>query len=222
MAEAEAIRVVLIDDHTLFRKGLAELLEHSGKIQVVGITGDPTEAHALLEHTAPDVVVLDLHIPLTNGIDLLTQLREEGFTMPVLILTVSDAEEDIANALRAGARGYLLKNMEPDEVVDAILRAARREIVVAPAMTAKLVNLLDARQAQESLLSQLTGREREILAYLAQGLSNKAIGRLLDISHDTVKFHVKHILSKLNLGSRVEAAIFAVEHKITSNRPFDS
>lgn len=207
-------RVILIDDHTLFRRGLAELLELSGKIKVVGITGDPADTQRLLLERKPDVIVLDLHIPPTDGIVFLTELRRQGLTTPVLILTVSDAQEDLAKALRAGARGYLLKNMEPDEVVDAICRAACGETVVAPAMTAKLVDLLDGRgNSKVTLLGLLTQREREILDYLTHGLSNKAIAKVLDISPDTVKFHVRHILSKLNLTSRVEAAVFAVEHR---------
>ena len=213
----EMVKVVLIDDHTLFRKGLAELLELSGKINVVGITGDAKDARRLLQDQQPDVIVLDLHIPPADGILLLTELRQEGLTTPVLMLTVSDAQEDLAQALRAGARGYLLKNMEPDEVVDAIHRAARGETVVAPAMTTKLVDLLDGRgNSKGALLGQLTQREREILDYLAHGLGNKAIARVLDISPDTVKFHVRHVLSKLNLTSRVEAAVFAVEHRRSS------
>jgi two-component system nitrate/nitrite response regulator NarL len=134
----------------------------------------------------------------------------------VLILTVSDAEEDLAAAMQAGAKGYLLKDMEPEDVVDAVQRAVRGETVVAPAMTLKLVNLLqggNAASTKADTLKLLTAREREILQQLSQGLSNKAIARVLDISHDTVKLHVKHILAKLNLTSRVEAAVFAVEQK---------
>lgn len=215
------LRVVLIDDHTLFRMGLAELLEHRGFIKVVGITGNAIEARQILSEQKPDVVIMDLNMPPTNGITLLTQLREEGFNVPTLMLTVSDAQEDLANALRAGARGYLLKDIEPDELVDAIQRAARGETVVAPAMTMKLVNLLQfgsQNNAPEDLLSLLTAREREILTHLAKGESNKTIARALDISHDTVKLHVRHILAKLNLSSRVEAAVFAVEHQFVASR----
>lgn len=216
----DAIRVVLFDDHTLFRMGLAELLERHGKVKVAAMSGKPSEAVALLDEHQPDVAVLDLNMPGTNGITLLTQLREAGYTLPILLLTVSDSQEDLAAALRAGARGYLLKNMEPNDVEDAILRAARGETVVAPEMTGKLVNLLDQKQGTpDSLLSQLTQREREILSYLSRGQSNKAIARALNISHDTVKLHVRHILAKLNLTSRVEAAVFAVEHKFATRSP---
>lgn len=216
---SEPVRVVLIDDHTLFRKGLAELLEHSGTVRVVGITGNPDEARQILREATPDVVIMDLNMPRRDGLSLLKDLRDAGIEIPTLFLTVSNAEEDLANALRAGARGYLLKDMEPDEVVDAVTRAARGETVVAPAMTSKLVNLLDRkRDTSESLLHQLTAREREILAHLAQGESNKAIARSLNISQDTVKLHVRHVLAKLNLSSRVEAAVFATERKLAGER----
>ncbi|GBL45881.1 nitrate/nitrite response regulator protein [Sulfuriferula multivorans] len=209
------IKVVLVDDHTLFRKGLAELLEHSGTISVAGITGDVEEARRMLREIHPDVVIMDLHMPAVDGITLLSQFHQEGLLFPTLILTVSDDQGDMANALRAGARGYLLKNMEPAEVVDAIQRAARGETVVAPTMTAKLVNLLDAKQGKkDSLIEQLTQREQQILGCLAKGESNKVIARNLGISHDTVKLHVHNIFSKLNLTSRVAAAVFAVEQRL--------
>lgn len=208
-------RIILVDDHTLFRKGLAELLEQSGEVEVTAFTGNPDEVPMLLSAHRPHVLILDMNMPGTDGITLMQQLRADGFSLPVLILTLSEAEDDLARALRAGANGYLLKSMEPDEVVDAILRAQRGETVVAPAMTAKLVRLFDQKgQNSTSLIDSLTPREAEILTHLSRGESNKAIARTLDISHDTVKLHVRHILAKLNLSSRVEAAIFAVEHRV--------
>jgi two-component system nitrate/nitrite response regulator NarL len=214
----QEIKVMLVDDHTLFRKGLAELLDGRDGILVAAATGNPAEAARLLEAAQPDVLVLDLNMPPHGGLALLRELQGRGWIKPTLVLTVSDAEDDLANAMRAGARGYLLKDMEPDDVIDALQRAVRGETVVAPAMTLKLVNLLQGggkSAARDNLLAQLTAREREILDHLAQGQSNKAIARALDISHDTVKLHVRHILSKLNLTSRVEAAVFAVEQKMT-------
>jgi two-component system nitrate/nitrite response regulator NarL len=210
------IRVMLVDDHTLFRKGLAELLHGRNDIEVVAATAGATEAARLMQETKPDVLLLDLNLPPHGGLALLRTLQDYGWGGPTLILTVSDSEDDLANALHAGARGYLLKDMEPEDVTDAILRAVRGETVVAPAMTMKLVDLLQpGRQSKtrENLLGQLTEREREILEHLAQGMSNKAIARALDISYDTVKLHVRHILSKLNFTSRVEAAVFAVEQR---------
>lgn len=209
-------RLILVDDHTLFRKGLAELLERDGAVKVVAMTGDPTQVKNLLDEHRPDALILDLNMPGEDGINLMQRLKSEGYVLPILILTVSEAQEDLARALRGGANGYLLKSMEPDEVVESVQRAVKGETVVAPTLTAKLVNLLDAKSSSaDSLLGSLTQREREILAHLAKGESNKAIARQLDISYDTVKLHVRHILAKLNLSSRVEAAVFAVEHRLS-------
>jgi two-component system nitrate/nitrite response regulator NarL len=213
---AEQLRVVLVDDHALCRNGLTDLLHHRGNITVAAALGEPDKVAAALREHKPDLVVLDLRMPSTDGLTLLRRLRAEGIDTPALILTMSDAEGDLAAALRAGVRGYLLKDMEPEEVIAAIERAARGELVVAPAMTLKLAQMLQAGAKgsdRKGLLDSLTERERQILDHLARGESNKAIARTLEISHDTVKLHVRHILSKLNLSSRVEAAVFAVESR---------
>jgi two-component system nitrate/nitrite response regulator NarL len=212
---SEPIKVVLIDDHGLCRRGLAELLEARAGIRVLGTTGKPDEAIDLVRETRPDLAIMDLRMP-TDGLTLLTRMRAEGIDTPVVVLTMSDSREDLARAFRAGVRGYLLKDMDPDEVIDAIRRTARGEVVVAPMMAAKLVDLLMPAQqgtTRADYLKQLTEREREILQHLSSGKSNKAIALALHISHDTVKLHVRHILSKLGLSSRVEAAVFAVEHR---------
>jgi two-component system nitrate/nitrite response regulator NarL len=212
---SDTIKVVLIDDHGLCRRGLAELLEARAGIKVLGTTGKPDEAVDLVRESRPDLAVMDLRMP-TDGLTLLTRMRAEGIDTPVVVLTMSDSREDLARAFRAGVRGYLLKDMDPDEVIDAIRRTARGEVVVAPMMAAKLVDLLMPAQrgtTRSDYLKQLTEREREILQHLSSGKSNKAIALALHISHDTVKLHVRHILSKLGLSSRVEAAVFAVEHR---------
>jgi two-component system nitrate/nitrite response regulator NarL len=214
---SDPFRVVLIDDHGLCRRGLAELLELRAGMNVVGTTGDPDQAVELLRRLAPDLAVMDLRMAPIDGLRVLQKLNDEAVGVPVVILTMSDSADDLAAALRLGARGYLLKDMEPDDVIDSINRAARGELVVAPVMAAKLSGLLQQgqqREQRQDALRQLTVREREILAHVARGLSNKAIARELGISHDTVKLHVRHILSKLNLASRVEAAVFAIEHRI--------
>jgi two-component system, NarL family, nitrate/nitrite response regulator NarL len=215
------LRVVLVDDHALCRNGLTDLLHHRGNIQVVAALGDPEQVAEVLREHNPDLLVLDLRMPTTDGLTLLRRLRAEGCTTPVLILTMSDSESDLAAALRAGARGYLLKDMEPEDVIAAIERAARGELTVAPAMTSKLARMLQLGgkgSDRKGLLDSLTERERQILDHLARGESNKAIARTLDISHDTVKLHVRHILSKLNLSSRVEAAVLAVEARASGER----
>ena len=211
---APPIRVALIDDHGLCRKGLAELLWHRAGIKVVGATGDPEEAQEILSKHQPDLAIMDLRMPEMPGLALMKKLREAGVQTPVVILTMCDSQEDLAGALRAGARGYLLKDMDPDDVVDSVRRAVKGELVVAPAMAGKLSQLLGAPKAPEKPASRaLTDREREILEHIAQGMSNKSIAKALDISHDTVKLHVRHILAKLNVSSRVEAAVYAVERK---------
>jgi two-component system nitrate/nitrite response regulator NarL len=211
------IRVALVDDHGLCRRGLTELLTNRYGIQVVGATDSPVELDVLLAQQKPDLVVMDLRMEPLNGLQLLEKIRKDGYDTPVVILTMSDAESDLAAALRAGVRGYLLKDMAPDDVVEGIRRVAGGEIVVAPSMTMKMIDILQKGHKKEDYqnsLKLLTDREREILQLLANGETNKAIARTLGISNDTVKQHVRHILNKLNLSSRVEAAVlYAVEQK---------
>jgi two-component system nitrate/nitrite response regulator NarL len=215
------IKIVLVDDHSLCRNGLTDLLQHRGGMVVAAATGDAGKVPGLLVEHRPDLVVLDLRMPETDGLTLLRSLRAAGIDTPALILTMSDAQDDLAAALRLGVKGYLLKDMEPEDVIAAIGRAARGELVVAPALTLKLAQMLQSGRTgveRLDLLASLTDRERQILEHLARGESNKTIARALDISHDTVKLHVRHILSKLNLSSRVEAAVFAVEARTSSAR----
>lgn len=212
-----AMRVVLVDDHALCRTGLADLLRQRAGMEVVAALGDTALVAPTLREHKPDLLVLDLRMPGTDGLTLLRSLRAEGIDTPTLVLTMSDSEQDLAAALRAGARGYLLKDMEPEDVAQAIANAARGELVLAPAMTLKLAQMLQAGPRagnRRDLIASLTERERQILDHLARGESNKTIARALEISHDTVKLHVRHILAKLNLSSRVEAAVFAVESRV--------
>jgi two-component system, NarL family, nitrate/nitrite response regulator NarL len=208
------IKVVLVDDHSLCRNGLTDLLRQRGQMEVCASTGDAEKVPDLLREHRPDLIVLDLRMPGTDGLTLLRRLRAAGIDTQAVILTMSDGQEDLAAALRLGVRGYLLKDMEPEDVIAAIGRAARGELVVAPSLMLKLAQMLNAERPgtdRQDLLASLTERERQILEHLARGESNKTIARALEISHDTVKLHVRHILAKLNLSSRVEAAVFAVE-----------
>jgi len=217
----QPLKIVLVDDHSLCRNGLTDLLQHRGGMVVAAATGDAGKVAGLLTEHRPDLVVLDLRMPETDGLTLLRSLRAAGIDTPALILTMSDAQDDLAAALRLGVKGYLLKDMEPEDVIAAIGRAARGELVVAPALTLKLAQMLQSGRTgveRLDLLASLTDRERQILEHLARGESNKTIARALDISHDTVKLHVRHILSKLSLSSRVEAAVFAVEARTSSAR----
>ena len=212
---SKPIRLVLVDDHGLCRRGLAELLEHCTGMQVIGTTGDPDEAERILKEQQPDLLIMDLRMPLMDGLDLLERLRNAGCAPPTIILTMSDNETDLSNALRAEVRGYLLKDMDPEDVINAIRRAALGELVIAPAMNSKLTRLfqpepVSAPPSETSI--RFTDRERDILHHLACGKSNKLIAKSLAISHDTVKLHIRHILAKLNMTSRVEAAVFTIEH----------
>ncbi len=217
------LRVALVDDHGLCRRGLTELLTNRYGIQVAGATDHEEELRKILTEQNPDLLVMDLRMNPLNGLQLLEIIRKAGFQTPVVILTMSDAESDLASALRAGVRGYLLKDMPPDEVVDGIRRVAAGEMVIAPSMTSKMIGILQhgtSRNHYQNSLNQLTDREREIIGLLAEGSTNKEIARTLGISNDTVKQHVRHILNKLNLNSRVEAAVlFAVEQKSVGREP---
>lgn len=208
------IRVLLIDDHTLFRSGVKALLSRDHEFEVVGEAADGLEGVKRAKALNPDVILLDLHMPGTPGKEALKLLLEEVPQAKVLMLTVSEDADDLIDTLRAGASGYLLKNIHTEALLDAVRRAAEGDSVVSPQMTAKLVRGLkaparvEAAQAEKDLLSP---REREILGYLAKGASNKEIARALELAESTVKIHVQHILRKLNLSSRVQAAVYAVE-----------
>jgi two-component system nitrate/nitrite response regulator NarL len=189
--------VVLVDDQCLCRRGLSELLANSYDFDVLGATGSIDELRTMCL-AKPDLLIVDLRMKPMDGISLVTQLRSEGITIPVVMLTMSDSDTDLANAIRAGVRGYLLKDMSPEDVVDSIRRVAAGELVVAPAMTVKMIDLLrgdQSGQEPKNSLKLLTEREREIIQLLARGESNKAIAQTLSISYDTVKQHVRHILT---------------------------
>jgi two-component system nitrate/nitrite response regulator NarL len=208
------IRVLLIDDHTLFRSGVKALLSRNPDFEVVGEAADGLEGVKRAKALEPDVILLDLHMPGTSGRDALKLLLEDAPQARVLMLTVSEDAEDLIETLRSGATGYLLKNINTETLLDSIRKAAEGESVVSPQMTGKLVQGLKAPAKSEPTPAEkdrLSPREREILAFLAKGASNKEIARRLDLAESTVKIHVQHILRKLNLSSRVQAAVYAVE-----------
>ncbi|HSQ82515.1 MAG TPA: response regulator [Casimicrobiaceae bacterium] len=219
-----SIRILVVDDHTLFRRGLIALLRQNIGFTVVGEAGDAGEAQRRASELQPDVILLDNHLPGVAGIDALPGLKEAAPAARVLMLTVSEDEHDLAAALRAGANGYLLKTMDSEGLAQAIERAAGGESVVSPEMTGKLVNAFQQASARPvSLeppasdpvtdpLQSLSPRESEILQHIARGASNKEIARALEIAETTVKIHVQHILRKLNLNSRVQAAVYAAAH----------
>jgi two-component system, NarL family, nitrate/nitrite response regulator NarL len=214
------IRVLVVDDHTLFRRGLIALLGADARFQVVAEAADAGEAQRRAAETQPDVVLLDNHLPGVKGVDALAGLREVAPRARVLMLTVSEDERDLAAALRGGAQGYLLKTMDSDVLASSIVRAMAGDSVVSPEMTSKLVAAFQSMQAgpletdvTEVPASPLSPREEPILAHIARGASNKEIARALDIAETTVKIHVQHILRKLGLSSRVQAAVYAAGRK---------
>ncbi len=210
------MRVLLIDDHALFRVGLQQLLQRLG-IEVIAATGDCREGIGLALEQEPDVVLLDMRMPDMYGIDVLKELRGSNPNQSVAMLTTSRDEDDLIESLQNGARGYLLKEMEPDDLVKALEDISSGITVVAPELTgilAKVVQGVEEQAAAEDVFSSLTPREREILCHLVEGQSNKLIARALGISDGTVKLHVKAIMRKLNVHSRVEAAVLAVERSL--------
>lgn len=208
------MRVIIIDDHALFRDGLKGLLEQRS-ISVAGVAADGREGIEMAKEIKPDIVLLDLRMPNMGGLEVLPQLREALPEIPVVMLTTSNDESDLIKALRTGAQGYLLKDMEPDELVGALRDIEKGKNVVASDLTDALARMVQGDATvddEEGPFSELTPRETEILCLLAEGQSNKLIARNLGISDGTVKLHVKAILRKLNIHSRVEAAVMAVEH----------
>jgi two-component system, NarL family, nitrate/nitrite response regulator NarL len=210
------VRLLVVDDHTLFRRGLMALLAADPRCVVVAEAGDAGQAQRLAREHQPDLILLDNHLPGVTGVDALPGLREAAPEARVLMLTVSEDEADLAAALRGGASGYLLKTADSELLASAITRAMQGQATVSPEMTGKLVAAFTALTAAAPPplppappLVMLSPREREILAHIARGASNKGIARELDIAETTVKIHVQHILRKLGLESRVQAAVYA-------------
>ena len=235
-----AIRILVVDDHTLFRRGLSALLQRDSQFEVVGDAGDASQAQRRAEELKPDLILLDNHLPGVSGVDALPALLEAVPDVRVLMLTVSEDERDLSAALRGGACGYLLKTVEGDALSAAIRRVMRGEKVVAEEMTGKLVAAYRDASASASAsssapssapaarpgplpvavpaasrLAVLSQRELEILRGIARGQGNKEIARALGIAQTTVKIHVQHILRKLDVSSRVHAAVIASEHGLS-------
>ncbi|RDJ99728.1 response regulator [Paraburkholderia lacunae] len=219
MIEQKQIRILVVDDHTLFRRGVIALLTVDPRFVVVAEAGDAGEAYRRAAETQPDIILLDNHLPGVNGVDALAGLREAAPQAQVLMLTISEDENDLAAALRGGARGYLLKTVDSDGMAAAIVRTMAGESAISPEMTGKLVTAFQSLQSGSKVdeaspdqdpIHTLSAREDEILGHITQGRTNKEIARALNIAEATVKIHVQHILRKLKLSSRVQAAAYAV------------
>jgi DNA-binding NarL/FixJ family response regulator len=219
VVEQPVIRVVVVDDHALFRRGLENVLSGEPDLEVVGEAAGGLEALEVCAGTMPDVVLMDVRMPGGSGIEATRRIREARPETRVVMLTVSDDEQDLFGALRAGANGYLLKAVSIDEVAAAVRAVARGHSLISPSMASKLLteyNRLAARAEirQRTDSASLTGRELEVLRLVADGLTNREIAHELFIAENTVKNHVRNILDKLHLHSRMEAVVFAMREKL--------
>jgi two-component system nitrate/nitrite response regulator NarL len=204
--------ILLIDDHPLLRKGVKQLIELDDELKVIAEASNAIDGIKLAKETEPDLILLDLNMPNINGIETLKMLRDEEVASRVIVFTVSDNEEDVVAALKAGADGYLLKDMEPEELLASLHQAALGKVVISDKLTTLLAQALQSgRSNNKSDTSSLTPREKQIIKLIAGGLPNKLIARKLNITEGTVKVHVKHLLKKLHLRSRVEVAVWAVQ-----------
>lgn len=206
--------ILLVDDHPLLRKGLKQLISFDDELEVIAEASGGEEAIEIAEREDPDLIILDLNMQGMDGLQTLAKMRELGVTSRIIMLTVSDADEDVLTAISQGADGYLLKDTDPDLLLEQIKLSVTGKMVLSEAVTQVLAAAIRrpaVRPASE--LDSLTAREIEILGCIAQGMSNKVIARELDISDGTVKVHVKHLLKKLGLRSRVEAAVWMVNQQ---------
>ncbi len=215
----ERIRVLIVDDHALFRRGLQMVLENEPDIEVVGEAGDGHEAIEQAERAAPDVVLMDVRMPRRTGIEATRAIKDVMPSAKILMLTISDEEADLYEAIKAGASGYLLKEISIEEVSDAVRAVHAGQSLISPSMASKLLTEFAAMvkrrdERVEVPGPRLTDRELEVLKLVAKGMNNRDIGRELFISENTVKNHVRNILEKLHLHSRMEAVVYAVREKL--------
>lgn len=204
-----ALTLMIVDDHPLMRRGVRQLLALDPRLEVIAEASNGTEALAEARHQEPDIILLDLNMKGMSGLDTLKALRHEGISSRILVLTVSDARSDIFAMVDAGADGYLLKDSEPEVLLAHILQASRGEKVFSEGVTRYLAN----RQHSADPLHQLTERERDVLQEVARGLSNKEIAAILHISEETVKVHIRNLLRKLDVRSRVAATVMWLESR---------
>jgi len=220
--QAEPIRAMIVDDHALFRRGLEMVLEEEPDIELVGQASDGAEAVEKAAESLPDVVLMDIRMPRSSGIEACRAMKEAAPSAKIVILTISDEEEDLFEAIRAGASGYLLKDIPLDEVADAVRAVHGGQSLINPSMAGKLLTefaTLAKREAdtdptQEVPAPRLTEREMQVLKLVARGMNNRDIAKELFISENTVKNHVRNILEKLQIHSRMEAVMVAVREKL--------
>lgn len=211
---SRANTIMLVDDHPMLRKGVAQLIDLEDELSVVAEADNGDQAISLALQHEPDVILLDLNMKGMSGIETLSALKRAKVSSKIIIFSVSDNESDVVQALKYGAAGYLLKDEEPDAIIENIYKAISGDIVISAPLTQILVRSIIPSEKQSNPLQQLTPREMDILKCLAKGKSNKVIGTKLSITEATVKVHVKNLLRKLKLKTRVEAAVWAVEKRL--------
>tara|TARA_R110002072_G_scaffold57188_4_gene147306 strand:- start:1445 stop:2092 length:648 start_codon:yes stop_codon:yes gene_type:complete len=211
MTDSTPATILLVDDHPLLRKGLRQLIDFEDDLDVIGEASDGKTALELAIQHEPDLIVLDLNMQGMDGLETLRAMRNADIASRIIMLTVSDSDEDVVCAITYGADGYLLKDMDPEKILEKLKEAALGKMVISEKLTHVLAGAIRGGSDKKSnVLAKLTSREHEILKLIAKGMSNKLIARELDISDGTVKVHVKHVLKKLELNSRVEAAVWMV------------
>lgn len=207
--------IMIVDDHPLFRKGVAQLIALEDDFCLVGEAASGKEGIDIALQTNPDLIVLDLNMKEMDGIQTLKGMKDAGIASFIIMLTVSNAEADLVASLKAGADGYLLKDIDPEELLDKLLKVSKSEVTVDESLAGRLAHALCESNVPPDLQNaNLTDREQEILACIVDGLSNKLIAHRLDISEGTVKVHVKNLLRKLNLRSRLEIAVWAFNQNL--------
>lgn len=215
------MRVVVADDHSLFRDGLVSLLEAAG-YEIVGQVGDGQAAVDMVLEKHPDLVLLDLTMPILDGHEALKQIRSANPEVKIVVLTVSDEGDDLRRAIQAGAQGYLLKSLNADEFLEMLAGLQKGEAAITRKMTAQLMAQLTASaDSQDHPPETLTARECQLLQLVSQGLSNRAIAQSLSISHNTVKYHIKNILQKLGVQNRTEAVAIAIRDGLLDQKGAD-
>lgn len=210
----ETISIMLVDDHPLLRKGVVQLIDLEDNLQVVAEANNGEDAVKKALEIEPDLIMLDLNMKGLNGVETLKSIKQAGIPSKIIMFTVSDAEADVLQALKAGVDGYILKDSEPEELISHINKAMQGELVISAPLTQILAKAFRPKPDKDDTIESLTNREMQILRYISQGDSNKVIARKLDITESTVKVHVKNLLKKVNMRSRIEAALFAVENKL--------
>lgn len=220
--DESVIKVLVVDDHELFRRGVVTVLRSTPGIYVVGEAGNGREAMECFQTLQPDVTLLDIHMPVCNGLETARKMREANPNTKILMLTVSETEEMLFEAVKSGASGYVLKSVSPERLIECVRQVYEGEPVVPSSLAMKMIaefsRTAETRMPSSESVTELTEREREVLQYLSAGASNKEIARALFISENTVRNHVRHILDKLHLSNRAQAAAYAVRNGIVRGR----